>query len=95
MNGHDIGKCSLETLDAGLAAMGRAVVNDPKHAAGVFVGRLFHDLGDQAIEGIDAGRLLAPAEDLCPVNVEGSQVGPSAAAGVFVFDSGGGTRTWR
>lgn len=95
MNGHDIWECCLETLDGGLAAMGRTVVDDPKYAAGITVGGLVHDLSDEAIERIDAGGLLTTAEDLCSVNVEGSQVGPGASARIFVFDPGGRTRTWR
>jgi hypothetical protein len=56
--------------------------------AGVAVGGFGHDLGDEPIEGIDAGGLLATAEDLCPMNVECRQVGPGAAAGVLMFDAG-------
>jgi len=40
----------------------------------------------KAIEGLDAGRALTPAEDLGPVHVQRGQVGPGAAAAVLVLD---------
>ena len=69
--------------------MRRAIIHDPEYAACVTVGRLSHDLGDEASELIDAGRLLATAEDLGAVYVERRQVGPRPGAGVLVFDAGG------
>ncbi len=78
-----------------LAPVGGAVVDDPKHPAGRAVGFLGHDLGDQAIEGRDAGRRLAPAEHLGPMHVPGGEVGPRATPGVLVFDVHGAPRGGR
>src|SRR5437870_167291 len=63
--------------------------------AGRAVGFLGHDLGDQAIEGRDAGRRLAPAEHLGPMHVPGGEVGPRATPGVLVFDVHGAPRGGR
>ena len=76
----------LQATDAGGAAVRGAVVHDPEDAAGVPIGRLGHDLGDESLEGRDPGRGLAAAEELGAVDIEGGQVGPGAATRVLVFD---------
>ena len=52
----------LEPVDAGLSAVGGAVVEDPEHSTRGGVGLGGHDPVDQPIEGVDAGGLLAAAE---------------------------------
>ena len=70
---------------ASLAAMGRAVVHDPEHPTRLAVRPLTHDVVHQALERRDAGGRLAPAEHLGSVHVQRGQIGPGAAARVFVL----------
>ena len=83
---HEIWESRLKAPDGSLAAVRGAVVHDPEDVARIAVGRSGHDLRDQAVEGLDAGGLLATAEDLCSVYVERSPVGPGATASVLVLD---------
>ena len=64
----------LEPVDAGLSAVGGAVVDHPEHSTRGGVGLGGHDLVDQPVEGVDAGGLLAAAEHLGAVHVPGCQV---------------------
>ena len=89
VDGHDFGIGRLKTFDRGLAAMGGAVVDDPKHTAGVAVRGLAHDLSHQTIEWGNAGSLLATPKHFGSVNVECCQIGPGAAAAVFMFKASG------
>lgn len=65
--------------------MRRAVVHDPEHAPRGVVRWLAHDLIDQALERRDAGGRFAAAEHLGAMDVQGSQVRPSATACVLVL----------
>src|SRR6266849_3153021 len=87
MNRDDVVESSLQTTDAGIATMRRAVVHDPEDAASSLVGWLAHDVGHQFLEGFDAGGLFAAAEELHAVNVQGGQVRPRPAAFVLVLDA--------
>ena len=49
--------------------MGGAVVNDPEDPPSLAVGRLLHDLVDEALEGGDAGLGFATAEQLGPMDI--------------------------
>src|SRR5438093_11097489 len=84
---HEIWESGLKASDRSLAAMRGAVVHDPKDVTGIAVRRRGHDLRDEAIEGLDAGGLLATAEDLCSVYIERSHIGPGATASVLVLDA--------
>src|SRR6266700_4674277 len=64
-----------------------AVVDDPEDPARGTVRRLVHHLGNQSIKRSVAGRLLAPAEELCPMHIPGRQVRPGTGAIVLVFDA--------
>ena len=89
MHGDEVGESCLEAANTRLAAMRRAVVHDPEHVLGVAIRRLRHDLGNQAIERLDAGGLLATAEELRAMNIHRGQVRPGAASRVLVLDTSG------
>ena len=82
----------LEPVRGGLAAMRAAIVDHPEDAIGRTVGFDGHDLIDQASERLDTGRRFQPPEQLGPVDIPGGQVGPGAAAGVFVLHTQGPAR---
>ena len=65
----DVGPLGLQALGGALAAMGGPIVDDPEDAAGRAVGLMAHDMGDEALEGSDAGRGLAASEQLGAVHV--------------------------
>jgi hypothetical protein len=67
--------------------MGAAVVDNPEHPLRRGVGLGGHHLFDQPGEGLDAGRGLAAAEDLRPVDVVGGQVRQCSAPVVLVLDA--------
>src|ERR1043166_9180240 len=73
--------------------MGRAVVHDPEDAASVVIGRSSHHLFHQAVERCDAIVRLATAKDSGVMYVQCSDIGPGAAAEVFVFDTHGSVWT--
>ena len=81
----------LETFDRSSASMSGAIVDDPKHATRVIVGRPCHDLFDQTIKRRDAVAPLTTPKDTSVVNVKCGKVGPGTAAIVFVFDVYPGT----
>jgi len=85
-----VGKGVGQASHAGRPAMRGAIIHNPEYAAGITVGWLSHDLGDEPSERSDAGGWLAPAEDFGAVYIERSQVGPCPGAGVLVFDARGG-----
>jgi len=67
--------------------MRAAVVHDPEDALGGVVGCLAHDLIDQSLKRLDAGRWFAAAKQLDPMNVHCGEVCPSATALVLVLDA--------
>jgi len=89
VHGDEIGEGCFEAPNTRLAAMRRAVVHDPEHSPGVAIRWLRHDLRNQTIEWLDAGRLLATAEELCAMNIHRGQVRPGAAPRVLVLDPSG------
>src|SRR5213593_132757 len=86
VNNHQTGISALKPLSRPLAAVGRAVVDDPEDPACLRVGRLAHHLMDESIEGRDASGRLATAKDLGPVHVESSQIRPGSHPSILVFD---------
>jgi hypothetical protein len=66
--------------------MSGAVVDNPKHAARIIVGRSCHDLFDQTIKRRDTVAGLAAPKDTGAVDIQCGEVGPGAAAIIFVFD---------
>lgn len=92
MDRNDIGKCPGQTLDAARSTMRRAVVDDPEDASGIAIGRLAHDLSDEATEGFDARSLFAASEDLRPMHIERGKIGPCSGTLIFVFHPG--TSPW-
>lgn len=95
MDQDEVGVSFLEPPEGSFAAMGGAVIHDPEHPARIAVRRLGHDLGDKAVERLNAGGRLASSEDLGPVHIERGQVGPRSAADIFMFHSGRLVRAWR
>ena len=65
--------------------MGRAIVNNPKDTPSCFVRRLAHDIFDQLIKREDATSTFASTEQFAMMDIERSQIGPSATSGVFMF----------
>ena len=76
MHRHEVGVGRLEPTDTGRAPVRRAGIHDPENPVGVPVRGLGHDLGDQSLEGHDAGGSLAAAEHPGVMHVEGGEVGP-------------------
>lgn len=68
--------------------MAAAVVHDPVDTAGGGAGFGGHDLGQEPVEGLDAGGGLAAAEDPGAVHVPGGQVLQRAAPGVLDLGAG-------
>jgi len=95
MHGDEIGEGGLEAPNTALAAMRRAVVHDPEYAPGAAIRWLRHDLGNQAMERLDAGGRLAAAEEFRAMNVHRGQIGPGAAPRVLVLDTSGLSGTGR
>src|SRR5947207_4255486 len=95
VNGDDVGKQGLEALDAGGASMRGPVVENPEDASGLAIRGLGHNLGDQALERLNAGRVLTAAEQLRAVHVQRREIGPGAAALVLVLHAQGLARLRR
>ena len=95
VHGEEIGKGCFEAPNTWLAAMRGAVVHNPEHSPGIAIRWLRHDLGNQAIERLDAGGLLATAKELRAMNIHRSQVRPGAAPRILVLDTSGLARTGR
>ena len=87
MHRDDRGPASLQAFDTRLTAVRGAVIHDPEHSRGAAVGRLFHDLCDEALEGDDAGLFFAAAKDLGGSYIPSGDIGPSTAALILVFDA--------
>src|SRR5688572_9169336 len=86
MHQDEVWPLGLETTDRPLAAMGRAIVDDPEHPAGRAVGLMAHDLIDQTVEGRDSGLGFAAAEQLGTMDIPGGEIGPGAGPLIFVLD---------
>lgn len=82
-------KFLLQSGNASRPTMRGAVVHDPEDPARLVVRCLLHDLVDQSLERRDASLALAAAKHFGAVDIEDGQVGPSAAALVFVLDAHG------
>src|SRR5262249_38159583 len=78
-----------------LASMSRAVVHHPKDAASRFIRLLAHDFADEPIHGRNSTFNFTAAEDLCPMNIPSSQIGPGTFAKVLVLDASGAGGSWR
>ncbi len=76
---------------ASVAALRGSIVDDPEDPAGVVIGGLGHDLGDQAVKGGNPGRLLTATQQFEAMNIEGSQTSPGAAAILCGFHLDGGS----
>ncbi|HTT18126.1 MAG TPA: hypothetical protein VMG82_04230 [Candidatus Sulfotelmatobacter sp.] len=88
-NESELGVAVAQTFYSSDAPVSRAIIYDPEHTAGIIVGRSGHDLLDQAIKRIDAILGFAATEDSRMMDVQTRDIGPGAAAGVFVLDSHG------
>ena len=69
--------------------MRRAVIDDPENAISGSIRLLFHHLGDEFSERLDAGRRLATAKHLCAMNIERGHVRECSHAFVFMLDTTG------
>jgi hypothetical protein len=86
MHQNEMGVLVLKALDRGHAAMGRAVINDPKHAAGIVIGWACHDLIDKPVKRSNTSATLTATKDTCPVDIECGQVSPGSTSFVLMFD---------
>jgi len=82
-----VNRNNLQSLDALLAAVHRAIIDDPKHTFGRAIGLLVHDLTDQTIKVLDAVPGCATTEDFGAPDVPGGEVDPSSLALIFVLDA--------
>jgi hypothetical protein len=87
MHWDDSGPTSPQAFDASLAAMRGAVVHDPEHPRSGSVGLLVHDLCDEAPEGADPGLLFTTAQDLGASDIPSGEIGPGAAALIFMLNA--------
>lgn len=90
MHERQTGVAAAQTFHGSDAAMSGAVVHDPEDTTGIVVGWSCHDLVDQSIKGCDAIFGFTTAENSGVMHVEGGDIGPGAAAKIFVFDVHGG-----
>jgi hypothetical protein len=60
-------------LDALLAAVHGAIIDDPKHKFGRAIGLLVHDLADQTIKVLDPVLVCATTEDFGAPDDQGSE----------------------
>jgi hypothetical protein len=77
----------LQPLDALLAAVHGAIIDDPKHKFGRAIGLLVHDLVDQTIKVLDPVPVCATTEDFGAPDVPGGEVNPSSLALILVLDA--------
>src|SRR5258707_14115554 len=70
------------------ATMGRAIVENPEHAARRAIRLLLHDLVHKASESSLAGARFTAAEDLGAMDIPRGQVLERATTCVFVFNTG-------
>src|SRR5271169_280448 len=89
----EVGPLAGEALLAAFAAVRGSVVDHPEHPLRRTIGPLGHHLADEPFEGADPGLVLGAAEDLSPMNIPCSQVGPGSSAPVFMFDTHGLARS--
>jgi hypothetical protein len=78
-----------------LATMGRAVVDNPEHAARRTIRLLLHNLIHQASERDLAGTRFTPAEDLGAMDIPRGQILQRSTTRVFVLDASRLERTGR
>jgi hypothetical protein len=76
----------LETLDAPLAAVKGAIIDDPKHARCRPIGLLDHHLADRAIKGFDTVLAHAAAEEFSAADIPSREVHPSSLALALTLD---------
>ena len=77
----------LQSLDALLAAVHGAIIDDAKHPFGRAIGLLVHDLADQTIKVLDPVPVCATTEDFGAPDVPGGEVDPSSLALILVLDA--------
>ena len=76
----------FESEDRSPSLVRTPVINDPEDATSVVAGRASHDLFHQTIKGSNAGSRFATTKDPGVMNIKSGDVGPGAAAIIFVFD---------
>ena len=89
VDGNYRGPAVLEALDAPLAAMRRAIVENPKDALGRPIGLLTHHFPDQTVERFDAVLPSTAAEHFGPTDIPSCEVDPGPFPLVFAFYPGG------
>ena len=77
----------MQSLDALLAAVHGAIIDDAKHTFGRALGLLVHDLTDQTIKALDPVPVCATTEDFGAPDVPGGEVDPSSLALILVLDA--------
>ena len=68
-----------------------AVIDYPEYPPGLGIGWLAHNIGHQPIKRLDAVFGFTAAKQFYPVNIKRRQVGPGAAAGIFMLHLHHGT----
>jgi hypothetical protein len=89
VNGNNRGPAVLEALDAPLAAMRRAIVENPKDALGRPIGLLTQHFRDQTVERFDAVLPSTAAEHFGPTDIPSCEVDPGPLSLVFALHPGG------
>jgi len=92
---YDRRPAGFKALDALLAAVSGAIIDDPKHACCRPIRLLTHHLPDQALEGFDAVLDDAAAEDFGAADIPSRQVDPSSLSLVLVLDESCSSRGGR
>jgi hypothetical protein len=88
VDGNNRGPAGLEALDAPLAAMRGAIVENPKDVLGRPIGLLTHHFPDEVIERLDAALLDTAAEHFGPTDIPGGEVDPGPFSLVFALHPG-------
>ncbi len=91
----DRGPRGAQAVGGFFAAVGGTIVGNPKDAPRGAIGFYRHDLFDEAVKWLDAGGVLAAAEEFGAMDVPGGNVRAGTGALVLVLDAGATVRCWR
>jgi hypothetical protein len=89
---HDRGPRRAQAVGSFFAAVGGTVICNPEDAPRRAIGFNRHNLVYEAVKWLDAGGVLAAAEELGAMNIPGGQVRARTAALVFLFNAGAAAR---
>ena len=83
----EFGPLGVEPVHSTLAAVDRAVVDDPEDSLRRSVGFGAHDRSDQGIKAVDRRSFDDVAKEACPMDIPGRLVRTGAAAAVLVLEA--------